>query len=64
MCLEIIYLVYMDKKCLELNNLQWYTIKLIQTKLNVNWICHLITNKGWYAVKHSQPPCLNHMSSP
>ena len=32
MCYIIIYLIYLYKKDLELNNLQWYAIKSYQTK--------------------------------
>ena len=53
-CVEILYLIYMNKKDIALNNLQWYTIKPSQTKSyifdmykknlaldNLQWlICH------------------------
>ena len=36
MCLQIIYLIYMNKEDLALNNLQWlYAIKINQTKMEL-----------------------------
>ena len=36
MCLEVIYLIYMYKKDLALNNLQWLICHQIQLKANQN----------------------------
>ena len=56
--LQIIYLINMQKQDLQLNNLQWLICH--KTKPNqiicIKYICikriwHLITYKGWYAIK-------------
>ena len=49
MYLEIIYLIYMYKKYLALNNLQWliyHKIKLDQTKPNQYWVIAYFLQPG------------------
>ena len=63
MCVEIIYLIYMYKEDLTLNNLPWLICHKNQTKPNqilyIQYICikriwPLITHNGWYALKLNQ----------
>ena len=61
MCLKILYSMYMYKKDLALNNLQWLIYHKTQPdQIIYIWyrcikrIWHQITYNGWYAIKPNQ----------